>query len=66
LHKTLTNNKFPFKTTFPVPAGGIQLSSVEDYKHLYGNETIFLIGGSLYEHPDGLEKATRIFQEALI
>jgi ribulose-bisphosphate carboxylase large chain len=66
LHNTLTDKTFPFQPAFPVPAGGIQLSSVEDFKHLYGNETIFLIGGSLYEHPDGIETATRIFQETLI
>ncbi len=66
LHNTLTDDTFPFHSSFPVPAGGIQLSSVTDFKELYGNETIFLIGGSLYEHPDGIEKATSIFQNALI
>ena len=66
LHRTLTDEIFPFKTTFPVPAGGIQLNSVKDFKKLYGNNTIFLIGGSLYEHPDGIEKAAKTFQNALI
>jgi len=66
LHKTLTDQTFPFKTTFPVPAGGIQLDSVRDFKELYGNNTIFLIGGSLYEHPDGIEIATKIFLEKLV
>ena len=66
LHSTLTDDTFPFHSSFPVPAGGIQLSSVTDFKELYGNETIFLIGGSLYEHPDGIEKATSIFQNTLI
>ena len=65
LHKTLTDQTFPFNTSFPVPAGGIQLDSLMDFKELYGRNTIFLIGGSLYEHPDGIETATTIFQEAL-
>jgi ribulose 1,5-bisphosphate carboxylase large subunit-like protein len=66
LHDTLTNGAFPFKTSFPIPAGGVQLDSVQDFKKLYGNNTIFLIGGSLYEHPDGIEKATQIFQKSLL
>ena len=66
LHKTLTDQSFPFNTSFPIPAGGIQLDSVRDFKELYGNNTIFLIGGSLYEHPDGIEIATKIFLETLV
>lgn len=65
LHNTLTNTEFPFNASFPVPAGGIQLTSVQDFRDLYGDETIFLIGGSLYEHPDGIETATQLFQKAL-
>ena len=45
LHKTLTDQTFPFNTSFPVPAGGIQLDSLMDFKELYGRNTIFLIGG---------------------
>jgi len=66
LHKTLTDQTFPFNTSFPVPAGGIKLTSVRGFKKLYGSNTIFLIGGSLYEHPDGIEYATKIFQEELV
>lgn len=66
LHNTLTNNDFPFGTSFPVPAGGIQLDSIQDFKKMYGNETIFLVGGSLYEHPDGIEQASHTFQNLLL
>lgn len=66
LHNTLINTEFPFRTSFPVPAGGIQLDSVQSFRELYGKETVFLIGGSLYEHPGGIDKATQIFQKALL
>lgn len=66
LHNTLTDIEFPSKPSFPVPAGGIQLSSVQKFREMYGDETIFLIGGSLYEHSGGIEKATRIFQKELL
>jgi ribulose-bisphosphate carboxylase large chain len=54
-----------FKPIFPVPGGGINRDSVSDWKKRYGNDTIFLIGGSLYLHPDGMEAAVREFQESI-
>jgi ribulose-bisphosphate carboxylase large chain len=37
---------------FPVPAGGIDLRRVSHWIERYGPETIFLIGGSLYQQAD--------------
>ena len=53
------------KTCFPVPGGGIDRNSVTNWNREYGNDTIFLIGGSLYQHPDGLQKAAAEFQQKL-
>ncbi len=36
------------KTAFPVPAGGIDVKNTRALKQFYGNDTIFLIGSSLY------------------
>ncbi|MBI4777547.1 ribulose 1,5-bisphosphate carboxylase large subunit [Candidatus Desantisbacteria bacterium] len=36
------------KTAFPVPAGGIDIKSIQTLKQFYGNDTVFLIGSSLY------------------
>lgn len=54
-----------FKPVFPVPGGGVNRDSVSKWNKEYGSDTIFLIGGSLYLHPDGMEAAVREFQESL-
>lgn len=54
-----------FKPIFPTPGGGINRDSVSDWKKRYGMDTIFLIGGSLYLHPDGMEAAVREFQDSI-
>lgn len=54
-----------FKTSFPTPGGGIDRNSVRKWLDFYGNDTLFLIGGSLYIHPEGLEVAAREFQKKL-
>jgi len=55
----------PFKKTFPTPGGGIDRDTVKKWLEFYGMDTIFLIGGSLYVHPEGLQKAAREFQHKL-
>lgn len=54
-----------FKPSFPVPAGGIDLDTVPNWIKKYGNNTIFLIGGSLYKQSIGIEQATATFQNML-
>lgn len=54
-----------FKSVFPVPGGGIDRTSVTDWKTRYGKDTIFLIGGSLYQHPEGIQAAVEEFQQSM-
>jgi ribulose-bisphosphate carboxylase large chain len=54
-----------FKPSMPVPAGGINLASIPCWIEDYGNETIFLVGGSLYKQDSGIEQATATFQQML-
>ena len=53
------------KPAFPSPGGGVQLHTISNLVKRYGNDIIFLIGGSLYKHPDGLQFAAHEFQNAL-
>ena len=55
------SDKLLFKKSFPVPGGGIQRSTITGWLETYGPDTIFLIGGSLYEHPKGLREAAEEF-----
>lgn len=55
-----------FRPIFPTPGGGIDRESVGEWKTKYGNDTIFLIGGSLYMHPDGMKKAVQEFQNSVV
>lgn len=66
LHRILTSKIETLKTSFPVPAGGIQLDSIDQWIKRYGLDTIFLIGGSLYTHPGGILNATKTFKSILI
>lgn len=54
-----------FNKSFPTPGGGINRDSMNRWMKEYGNDTIFLIGGSLYQHPAGIEAATKEFQQKL-
>lgn len=56
----------PFKKSFPVPGGGIKRATIDKWLETYGSDTMFLIGGSLYEHPDGLQKASEEFLAMLM
>jgi len=55
----------PFQTSLPTPGGGIDRNSVRKWLDFYGIDTLFLIGGSLYIHPEGLQTAAREFQNKL-
>jgi ribulose-bisphosphate carboxylase large chain len=54
-----------FKPAMPVPAGGISLSKAAHVREFYGEDAMLLIGGSVYLHKKGLEKATRELLEIL-
>ncbi len=53
------------KGAFPTPGGGVDRNSISDFVRFYGNDVIFLIGGSLYQHPEGLKAAAAEFQQSL-
>ena len=57
--------KGDFKPAMPVPAGGISLSKAALVREFYGEDVMLLIGGSVYLHKKGLEKATRELLELL-
>lgn len=54
------------RNCFPTPGGGVQRQTLPDLLDSYGNDTVFLIGGSLYQHPKGIEYASRELAEVLI
>lgn len=47
----------PFKTSFPMPGGGVKRDELAIWIAEYGNDTVFLMGSSLFRHPKGLRKA---------
>tara|TARA_R100001143_G_scaffold52481_2_gene47673 strand:- start:39567 stop:40685 length:1119 start_codon:yes stop_codon:yes gene_type:complete len=54
-----------FKSSLPSPAGGINLDSIPGLLNRYGTDIAYLVGGSLYNHKDGIEKATAEFIKLL-
>lgn len=65
---TARDPQLPFAPIFPTPGGGMQRETVPYFIDKYGIDTVFLIGGSLYEHPGGIRQAAQeiltILQEA--
>ncbi len=54
-----------FKKSVPTPAGGIHLNSIPHLLDSYGEDICYLIGGSLYQDPEGIETATKKFTTLL-
>ncbi len=65
INNALRQDTSPFRKSFPTPGGGIQRESIGKWIDRYGKDTIFLIGGSLYQHKGGLEVAVREFQDEI-
>lgn len=65
INDAATANHSPFKKAFPMPGGGIKLDNVSKWVNDYGNDVTFLVGGSLYEHPEGIESAANEFHNKL-
>lgn len=55
-----------FARVFPTPGGGINRATIPKWLSLYGSDTVLLIGGSLYKHPDGIQEAAREFRQQLV
>jgi ribulose-bisphosphate carboxylase large chain len=58
-------NDLPFARCFPTPGGGMQRDRMAHWLDAYGPDTTFLMGGSLFEDPAGIEEASRAFMETL-
>ena len=54
-----------FAPCFPTPGGGMQRDRMAYWLDTYGVDTTFLMGGSLFEDPAGIEAASRAFMETL-
>ena len=63
INQCLRNKNIPFKTSLPTPGGGLQRDTIPKFLKDYGIDTVFLIGGSLYQHPDGIAKGSAEFLE---
>jgi ribulose-bisphosphate carboxylase large chain len=50
---------------FPMPGGGLTFDSLPKWVAAYGDDTIFLLGGQLLTHPEGITDAVRTFMEML-
>jgi ribulose-bisphosphate carboxylase large chain len=59
------DSSLPFPTAFPTPGGGIHTVRVPEWRQRYGDDTVFLIGGSLYKDRRGIEEASRAFTSML-
>ncbi|SMO76703.1 RuBisCO large subunit C-terminal-like domain-containing protein [Fodinibius sediminis] len=55
----------PFKTSFPMPGGGIKIENIGRWTRAYGKDSCLLVGSSLYEYPGGIEAAARQFTTQL-
>ncbi len=55
----------PYAASFPTPGGGMQRDRMAYWLENYGTDTTFLMGGSLYEDPAGIETASRSFMDTL-
>lgn len=52
INAALTGPLGTLRPTFPTPGGGIDVRRVPHWIDRYGNDVIFLVGGSLYAQPD--------------
>jgi ribulose-bisphosphate carboxylase large chain len=64
IHRNLTCPLGEILPSFPVLAGGIDVARIRHWIELYGSDTVFLVGSSLYTQPD-LYEATRGLVEAV-
>lgn len=57
INRGARSEQLPFKSAFPMPGGGMKRSNIPEWLEIYGPDTVFLLGTSLYEHPDGPRRA---------
>jgi ribulose-bisphosphate carboxylase large chain len=62
LKTALTGPLGQLHSALPSPAGGMQFESIPQLAADYGQDAVFLIGGSLFAHSPDLAENTRVFQ----
>ncbi|MBF0564484.1 MAG: cupin domain-containing protein [Nitrospirae bacterium] len=53
------------KPVFPVPAGGMKLDNIDSMASLYGEDTVYLVGGAILSHSPDLTANARTFLERI-
>ncbi len=53
------------KPAFPSPAGGMNISDIDKFASLYGEDIIYLIGGALHGYSDNLTESVKAFMERI-
>ena len=61
----LTDEKEPFKRSFPVPSAGIHPGLVPMLYRDFGIDSIINAGGGIHGHPDGAEGGGKAFRAAI-
>jgi ribulose-bisphosphate carboxylase large chain len=54
-----------YNNTFPTPGGGVKWEDIPKWAAMYGNDTVFLMGGSLYQHPNGIRAVAEAVRTSL-
>jgi ribulose-bisphosphate carboxylase large chain len=66
INRNARDAQLSFKPMFPMPGGGMKIETIHRWKETYGPDTVFLLGGSLYDHPGGVRQAAEELTQALI
>ena len=61
----LTQPMSNLRTAFPCPAGGMQFEHLHTMCSWFGEDAVFLLGGSLLEYSDQVAHSTRAFRERI-
>lgn len=59
INEAARTSDYPFKSSFPMPGGGMKRSNIPNWLETYGPDTVFLLGTDLYEHPEGPRAAAQ-------
>ncbi|NLW31599.1 MAG: cupin domain-containing protein [Fibrobacter sp.] len=54
-----------FLPAFPSPAGGMKIEKIDSIVQQFGKNSMLLIGGSILQHPEGIEAGTNAFVNAV-
>ncbi|MEX2476971.1 MAG: RuBisCO large subunit C-terminal-like domain-containing protein [Gracilimonas sp.] len=65
LNDAARNPRSPFKKMLPMPGGGMKLETIPHWMKEYGKDTVFLLGASMLQHPEGITKATEEVQKVI-